>query len=160
MLHSLKTRGRVMLCDRWGLGLLSLKVHILDAKKARIFSLIKFKWDVLFLLNVLGITCIVKGNRKSSWSCLLPLIVRIWRAVEVERSQHGLAASIVELQTKVREDFTIAENALTRAFSWLKVPTSNVTFKTLFRHYTEQPLTHRKLGCQEKGHAGQALWLT
>ena len=70
----------------------------------------------------------------------MPLIVRIWRAVEVERSQHGLAASIVELQTKVREDFTIAENALTRAFSWLKAPTSAVTFKTLFIHYFKQVL--------------------
>ena len=70
----------------------------------------------------------------------MPLIVRIWRAVEVERSQHGLAASIVELQTKVREDFTIAENALTRAFSWLKAPTYAVTFKTLFIHYSKQVL--------------------
>ena len=29
----------------------------------------------------------------------------------------------VELQTKVREDFTIAERAPTKAFSWLKAPT-------------------------------------
>ena len=29
----------------------------------------------------------------------------------------------VELQTKVREDFTIAEKAPTKAFSWLKAPT-------------------------------------
>ena len=62
----------------------------------------------------------------------LTLIVRIWRAVEVERSQHGLAASIVELQTMVREDFTITESALTKAFSWLKVLITTTTFKTLF----------------------------
>ena len=29
----------------------------------------------------------------------------------------------------------------TRAFSWLKVPTSAVTFKTLLRHYAKQALT-------------------
>ena len=74
----------------------------------------------------------------------LTLIARIWRAVEVERSQYGLAASIIELQTMVREDFTITENALTKAFSWLKVLTSAATFKTLFRHYAKQAVTHRK----------------
>ena len=30
--------------------------------------------------------------------------------------------------------FTITEKAPTRAFSWLKVPTSAFTFKTLLRH--------------------------
>ena len=37
----------------------------------------------------------------------------------------------VELQTNVRRDFTITEMAPTRAFSWLKAPTSAFTFKTL-----------------------------
>ena len=37
----------------------------------------------------------------------------------------------VELQTKVREDFTITKKAPTRAFSWLKVPTSTFTLKML-----------------------------
>ena len=37
----------------------------------------------------------------------------------------------VELQMKVREDVTITEKAPTRAFSWLKAPTSAFTFKTL-----------------------------
>ena len=32
----------------------------------------------------------------------------------------------------------------TRAFSWLKVPTSAFTFKTLSRHYDIQALTHSK----------------
>ena len=36
---------------------------------------------------------------------------------------------------KVPEDFTITDMAPTRAFSWLKVPTIAVTFKTLLRHY-------------------------
>ena len=39
----------------------------------------------------------------------------------------------VEVQTKVREDFTITEKAHTWAFSWLKAPTSTFTFKTLNR---------------------------
>ena len=32
----------------------------------------------------------------------------------------------------------------TRAFSWLKAPTSAFTFKTLLRHYAKQTLTHSK----------------
>ena len=32
------------------------------------------------------------------------------------------------------EDFTIMEKNPARAFSWLKVPTSAFTFKTLLRH--------------------------
>ena len=36
---------------------------------------------------------------------------------------------------------TITEKASTRAFSWLKVPTSAFTFKTLLRHYGKQALT-------------------
>ena len=38
---------------------------------------------------------------------------------------------------------TIMEKAPTRAFSWLKVPTSAFTFKTLLRHYVELALTPR-----------------
>ena len=34
----------------------------------------------------------------------------------------------VELQTNVREDLIITENALTRAFSWLKAPTSLLAY--------------------------------
>ena len=41
------------------------------------------------------------------------------------------AASLLELQTNLREYFTITEKAPTRAFSWLKVPTNAFTFKTL-----------------------------
>ena len=37
----------------------------------------------------------------------------------------------VELQTRVREDFTIMEKAPIRAFSWLKAATTVFTFKTL-----------------------------
>ena len=35
---------------------------------------------------------------------------------------------VLDPQTKLREDFTITEKAHTRAFSWLKVPTSAFTF--------------------------------
>ena len=40
---------------------------------------------------------------------------------------------------------TITEKAPTRAFSWLKAPTSAFTFKTLLRHYAKQELTPRSL---------------
>ena len=35
--------------------------------------------------------------------------------------------------------FTITGKAPTRSFSWLKAPTSAFTFKTLLRHYANQP---------------------
>ena len=63
----------------------------------------------------------------------------------------------------VPEDFTITEKAPTRAFSWLKAPTSAFTFKTLLRHYAKRALTPRslnvKLGPRRKGHKGRAVWL-
>ena len=43
-----------------------------------------------------------------------------------------LHALVLELQTEVREDFTITEMAPTRAFSWLKPPTSAFTIRTLY----------------------------
>ena len=45
-----------------------------------------------------------------------------------------------ELQT-IHRLFTITEKAPTRAFSWLKEPTSAFTFKTLLRHYAKRTLT-------------------
>ena len=39
--------------------------------------------------------------------------------------------------------FVITEKAPTRAFSWLKAPTSAFTFKTLLRHYAKRVLTPR-----------------
>ena len=39
--------------------------------------------------------------------------------------------------------FAITEKAPTRAFSWLKAPTSAFTCKTLLRHYAKQALTPR-----------------
>ena len=40
----------------------------------------------------------------------------------------------------MREDFTITKKAPTRAFSWLKAPTSAFTFKKLSRHYAKQAM--------------------
>ena len=55
---------------------------------------------------------------------------------------------------------TITEKAPTRAFSWLKAPTSAFTFKTLLRHYAKRALTPRslnvKLGPQRNYHEGRA----
>ena len=40
-------------------------------------------------------------------------------------------AFTLELETNLRENFTITEKASPRAFSWLKVPTSAFTLKTI-----------------------------
>ena len=66
--------------------------------------------------------------------------------IKLLSSNRRLAGS--ELQTKVKLMFakisrTITEKAPTRAFSWLKVPTSAFTFKTLLRHYAKRALTPR-----------------
>ena len=62
--------------------------------------------------------------------------------------QHRVqAAHLVDKNIKLtsiiqkHEDFTITEKAPTRTFSWLKVPTSAFTFKTLLRHYAKWALT-------------------
>ena len=56
--------------------------------------------------------------------------------------------------------FTITEKTPTRAFSWLKAPTSAFTFKTLLRHYAKQALAPRslnvKLGPRRNYHKGRA----
>ena len=44
----------------------------------------------------------------------------------------------LELQTILRQSFTIPEKAPIRAFSWLKAPISVFTFETLIRHYATQ----------------------
>ena len=67
----------------------------------------------------------------------------------------------LELQTKVSVDFTITEKVPIRASSWLKVPSSSFTFKTLLTHYAKQTLTQGKQTCncdpgaQRKVHKGQ-----
>ena len=72
---------------------------------------------------------------------------------------HGSAVSrpTLELQTKVHtatRRFVITEKASTRAFSWLKAPTSAFTFKTLWITMLNQPLP--QLVCQQNYYKGQA----
>ena len=51
-----------------------------------------------------------------------------------------------------------------RVFSWLKVPTSAFTFKTLLRHYAKRALTPRslnvKLGPRHKSQKRRKVWLS
>ena len=58
---------------------------------------------------------------------------------------HQHFQSQVELQTKVKRRLAKFSQSrrrpLTRAFTWLKAPTSAITFKTLLRHYDNQALT-------------------
>ena len=61
-----------------------------------------------------------------------------------DRGRHVCRALLLELQTKIREYFTITEEAPIWAFSCLKAPTSAFTFKALLRHYTKWALTHCK----------------
>ena len=92
---------------------------------------------------------------------LLPLALVLGHAVSAPRLELNLPGQsrlqqVLELETKVKqrfakisqskicEDFTITGTVTTRAFSWLKVPTSAFTFKTLLRHYAKQELTHSK----------------
>ena len=55
----------------------------------------------------------------------------------------------VELEKNVREVSTITEKAPTKAFSWLKLATTALTFKTLLRHYDKQltpTVSRREIG--------------
>ena len=56
----------------------------------------------------------------------------------------AVGVSRVVLQTINRRSCTIAEKAPTKAFSWLKAPTSAFTFKTLLRHYAKHAPKHGK----------------
>ena len=53
-----------------------------------------------------------------------------------------LAPASPQLIRASNEEFTVTEKGPSRAFSWLKVPTSTFTFKTLLIHYAKQALTH------------------
>ena len=68
-------------------------------------------------VSVVQLTCDCMHNRGGAAGG--SLICRIYMAPSLNPLEW-----ILELQTKVREDFT------TRAFSWLKSPTSTFTFKT------------------------------
>ena len=63
---------------------------------------------------------------------------------EPEQPQYNLSSSASKRSIR---RFVITEKAptSTRAFSWLKAPTSAFTFKTLLRHCAKQALTPRSL---------------
>ena len=73
----------------------------------------------------------------------------------LEEDDHGVDLDVVDLLPETVLDSavkrsigsttgcTITEKAPTRAFSWLKAPTSAFTFKTLLRHYAKWALTPR-----------------
>ena len=80
----------------------------------------------------------VVGEKRRFLSCLLTLRVCLhskYLAVS------GLA--LCSAPSVPKPVFTITEKAPSRAFSWLKAPTSAFTFKTLLRHYAKQTLTPR-----------------
>ena len=57
---------------------------------------------------------------------------------------HQPSPSTLELQTKVRRDFTITKMAPIRVISWVNVSTSAFTFKTLLKHYAKWAPKHGK----------------
>ena len=76
---------------------------------------------------------------------------RQYWCLQTEASNEGL-----------NEGFIITEKAPTRAFSWLKVPTSAFTFNTLLRLNAKQTLTHvsrREIGLPTQRSLGTAGWL-
>ena len=80
-----------------------------------------------------------------------------------EGGDGGVLGSAVKRSIGSTTGCIITEKAPTRAFSWLKAPTSAFTFKTLLRHYAKRALTPQslnvKLGPQRNYHKGQAVWL-
>ena len=87
-------------------------------------------------------------------ACWLPARVSIHHTCHVSRGHHtmapcpqsaGLQDSAVKRSIGSTTGCTITEKAPTRAFFWLKAPTSAFTFKTLLRHYAKRALTPRSL---------------
>ena len=60
------------------------------------------------------------------------------------RANVGVGTSAVKVSIGSTTGCAITEKAPTRAFSWLKAPTSAFTYKTLLRHYAKRVLTHGK----------------
>ena len=80
--------------------------------------------------------------------------------LEWDRRQSAVQSRAANRSTGSTTGCTITEKAPTRAFSWMKAPTSAFTFKTLLRHYAKQALTPRslnvKLGPRRNYHKGRA----
>ena len=60
------------------------------------------------------------------------------KGTRVETLATRIKYSTVKRSTGSTTGCTITEKAPTRAFSWLKAPTSAFTFKTLLRHYAKR----------------------
>ena len=84
----------------------------------------------------------------------------IWAAHTHTGHEDNVDSSAVKRYIGSTIGCTITEKAPTRAFSWLKVPTSAFTFKTLLRHYAKRALAPRslnmKLGPRRNYHKGRA----
>ena len=65
-----------------------------------------------------------------SISCFITALIIITAAIMLVRTRASN-----EDYPKAPEDFTITEKAPTRAFFWLKVPTSAFTFQTLCKGF-------------------------
>ena len=70
------------------------------------------------------------GGHLPPWT-LLSVVCWIWISTSASKSS-------------IRR-FVMTEKAPTRAYSWLKAPTSAFTFETLLRHYAKQVLTNLPL---------------
>ena len=64
--------------------------------------------------------------------------------VGMDSSVSCVGSSAADDQSVSQSVFTITEKAPTRAFSWLKAPTSAFTFKTLLRHYAKRAVNPPK----------------
>ena len=79
-----------------------------------------------------GVQLIIWLGIISKWHLIMRCHLAAWKCLcfmSVCCSVSGFVTCRLELETKVRNDFTMTEKAPIRTSSWLKVPTS--TFKTL-----------------------------
>ena len=99
-----------------------------------------------------GITAKISGRNVSNitassgvWMCPPPSGRSRKSSAEDPHSGMNIVNSAVTLSIGSTTSCTITEKASTKAFSWLKAPTSAFTFKTLLRHYAKRALTPRSL---------------
>ena len=91
---------------------------------------------------------VVRENPSFTFGALLGEIL-LFMALIIARGHFacftGMATSAANRSIGSTTGCTITEKAPTRAFSWLKAPTSAFKFKTLLRHYAKRALTPRSL---------------
>ena len=82
-----------------------------------------------------------------AWERKLDMVNKIWLKILLLKRKYWkliwstVYSSAVKRSIGSTTSCTITEKVPTRAFSWLKAPTSAFTFKTLLRHYAERALT-------------------